>query len=169
MQNHYSITPIKAFVIDDFLMKDEFNLVNLVECKIIGVCLYENETICFDVILKDGSIFNYVPLHKVVHKEDYDKKIQLKDLVYHNSKSIDITINYMEALNEIKLAYLKHQNSWVCVEEYILTIDWYKDNDLLNFIKLKNGFFAFLPNHKLKTNNEKNFKAYKKIPDTYIV
>ncbi len=41
MQNHYSITPIKAFVIDDFLMKDEFNLVNLVECKIIGVCLYE--------------------------------------------------------------------------------------------------------------------------------
>ena len=39
----------------------------------------------------------------------------------------------------------------------------------LNLVKLENGYFAFLPNHKLKMNEERSFKKYSKIRNTFKV
>lgn len=170
MKNHYSIEEINCLIKEDILYNDKTKNL-LIPAKIIGLCLYENETICFDIILEDGSIFNYIPLHKVVHNSKFDEKIELKDLVYHNSKSLEITLNCFDYLKDKKgLAFLKHKNEWVNIIEYICSIDWINDNDLLNLVKLDNGYFAFLPNHKIKFCNEiKSFEKYKKLPDTYKV
>lgn len=170
MKNHYSINPIKCFVKDDVLFNDDRTTIT--EATIIGLCLYKDETICFDVILKNGSIFNYIPLHKVIHKHPtLDNDIELKDLVYHNCPSLDISINKFDFLTEKNgKAFLKHKNLWVDIDEYILTVDWYEGNDLLNLVKLHNGYFAFLPNHKIKFGDvEETFEKYKKVPYTYVV
>lgn len=167
MKNHYSINTIKAYVKKGLLYNNDS--MELIDCKIVSLCLYENETLCFDIILEDGSIFNYIPLNKIVHKKEFDKNINLKDLVYHNSPSIEITLNYIDELNNLKLAYLKHKDEWIEVIEYITTIDWYKGNDLLNLVKLNNGFFALLPNHKLKMNDIKEFEKYSKIRESYFI
>lgn len=167
MKNHYSIKPISAYVFESLLYNNDSK--KLINCTIIGLCLYENETLCFDIILEDGSIFNYIPLHKIIHNKEYDKNITLKDLVYHNSPSIEISLNYIDNLKNMKLAYLKNLNKWIEIEDYIVTIDWYKGNDLLNLVKLKNGYFALLPNHKIKMNDIKEFEKYSKIKESYKV
>ncbi len=170
MKNHYSIEPINCFVKDDILFNDDTKT-SLSKAKIIGLCLYKDETICFDVLIDDGSIFNYIPLHKVVHNINYEQNIELKDLVYHNCKSIDVTINKFDYLKDKKgLAFLKYKSTWVNIKKYYCSVDWINDNDLLNLVKLDNGYFAFLPNHKIKFDNkDKNFKPYKKLPYTYTV
>lgn len=167
MKNHYSIQPINVYIFKSLLYNNDSK--ELINCTIIGLCLYENETLCFDIILEDGSIFNYIPLDKIVYKKEYDSNITLKDLVYHNSPSIEISLNYIDSLKNMKLAYLKNLNQWIEIEDYILTIDWYKGNDLLNLVKLNNGFFALLPNHKIKMNNIKEFEKYSKIRESYTV
>ena len=170
MQNHYPIKPIKAYVFKNFLTDDHNDKSNFfIECEIIGLCLYEGEAITFDIVLNDGSIFNYIPPHKIKHDISTHFSIGLSNLVYHNCKSMEITVSYMDALKNIKLAYCKKDDSWHKVVEYVLTVDWYKDNDLLNLVKLENGYFAFLPNHKLKMNEERSFKKYSKIRNTFKV
>lgn len=62
MKNHYSIKPINAYVFKSLLCNNDSK--ELINCTIIGLCLYENETLCFDIILEDGSIFNYIPSKK---------------------------------------------------------------------------------------------------------
>lgn len=167
MKNHYSINNINGYVRKGLLYNNDS--IELINCKIISLCLYKNETLCFDIVLEDGSIFNYIPLHEIYHNKEFDKNIELKDLVYHNSPSINISLNYINELNNLKLAYLKYKDEWIEVIEYIVTIDWYKENDLLNLVKLNNGYFALLPNHKLKMNKEKSFEKYSKIRESYIV
>lgn len=171
MKNHYSIKPINCFVKNDILYGK--NKKGLTKGKIIALCLYENEAVCFDIVLNDGSIFNYIPLHKVLHKKKV-KDIDLRDLVYHNSNSLEISLNKISYLKKASngLAYLRHRNEWIEIEKYIMSIDWYEGNDLLNLLKLKNGYFAFLPNHKIKIENKplnKLFKKYVKIPETFKV
>lgn len=170
MKNHYSIKPINAYVMDDILYgKNQVN--ELIPCKIISLCLYLNESLCFDIILEDGSIFNYIPLHKIVHNKNYDKNINLIDLVYHNCNDLVISINEIEYLKSISNinVFLKNKNEWVSGEEYLFSIDWYNANDLLNLIKLSNGYFCLIPNHKIIFGKNKEFKKYKKIPSIFKV
>ena len=91
MQNHYPIKPIKAYVFKNFLIDDlQDKGAFFIECEIIGLCLYEGEAIAFDIVLNDGSIFNYIPPHKIKH-----------DISTHSS----IGLSKLEVLSYLGLSY----------------------------------------------------------------
>lgn len=168
MQNHYDVNPIKAYVNKSLLYNDKL-MTGRVECTIISIGFYEGETPTFDIILEDGSMFNYIPLSEITYVKEA-KNMSLIDLVYHNSKSIEVTLNYFSYLKDSKImAYFKNIDSWKKVDDYVCTIDWYKGNDLLHLLMV-GGCFALLPNHKIKINDEDmSFNKYIKLKNTYKV
>ena len=152
----------------------------ITNCPENSDCLLElipNSTISF----KNDEFWNTYPTikegNKTLLKYTFNKKTpkntqdgQYTEHVYAELEpTITKTALKNAALKNIKLAYCKKDDSWHKVVEYVLTVDWYKDNDLLNLVKLENGYFAFLPNHKLKMNEERSFKKYNKIRNTFKV
>jgi len=162
IKTHYSIEPIDIII--DEKVFTESKLSNTIRGKIIALDIYPNEAITFTILLDNGTIYNYVPVHLVQWKNTVNTEVyNLNELVYNNSLSNEVTIDVFNHLKDLKCnCYIKQKDSWV-TGEYILSIDWYKDNDLLNFIKLENGQFAFLPNHKILFGDVKReFQPYKK-------
>jgi len=134
----------------------------MIPCTIFAISAYKEESITFAITLDEGSTFYYIPPHKIsIYKQK--PLFELKDIVYNNCESEIITIKEFKFLGKKPISiYLKNKDIWV-EGKYILTIDWYKGNDLVHMIQINTGEFCFMPSHKLKFNGAKlKFKKFKK-------
>lgn len=170
MNNYYSIPSFNAYVSSE-------NLVDAPDtpylpCRVIGLSFYTDEAVTFVIKLEDGEVFSYISPTDLVLSTDTDKEFDLDDLVYFNSPSFNVSISILEDLKGECSCFFKHKNKWIA-GEYLLTIDFYNDNELFNLIFLSNHQLAFLPFHKVKfkafDKTQKSFKNYKKQRKTYIV
>ena len=174
MQNHFSIEPVDGFVSASYLYQDN-NRSEVLKCQVVGFCVYKDEALTLDIVLEDGSAFNYIPPHHVRTKEG-TKGYKLEELVYHNAPGIYVTVTelpFFKGTNDSdnNHCYIKQRSEWVKFK-YICTIDWYKGNYLLHMVILENGQFAFMPNHKLKFNPQENaneFQKFSKLRETWKV
>lgn len=164
---YYEFQPIDAFMncIDIGLNAEK-------PVKIIGINSYKDEAITFTVVI-DGALYDYIsPEHIKYHGVFENSSIlSLKDLVYNNNVSEEFTVIHSEYVKKhIKSAYFKERNIWVNILKYYFSIDWFNDNDKRHFVLLTNGQFAFVPNHKIKLDNNMTFdKSFKKIKEVYKV
>lgn len=164
---HYEISPIKAFVHETALFDEDASKQGFVGCTVFAVSSYEGESPTFGIMLDDGSVFFYIPAHKLSLTGE-ELKYDLKDLVYHNCPPGDVVVNNFSIFKSVSV-YLKFKDVWED-GKYICTFDWFQDNGLLHFIILKNGQFCFMPSHKVKFNGgEKSFIFYKKIHSVWKV
>lgn len=166
--NHQSILIKDCYVYSKQLIddcEDEF-----LSCDVIGICVYENECLTFLIRLEDGEVFSYIPPTSVFWKVPSDSRFSLEDLCYVNSPDNQISISQIENLKGMSSCYIKRLNKWIS-SEYLYTIDFFRENELLNLMKFENGNFAFLPFHKIKFKQmsliKKDFKKYKKQRLTY--
>jgi hypothetical protein len=156
---HYEVEPIKAFVESDILFGGEDR--GVIPCTIFGISLYKGEAITFGVELEDGSVFFYIPPHKIFIKNRHE--FSLETLVYHNCPSEVATVKHFSFLDKSEgFAYFKELQKWAPFK-YLYTIDWYEGNDLLHMVLVEDNVFAFLPSHKLKFSNNKTFQEFKKL------
>lgn len=174
MKNHYNVNHITAKVRDSFLYQNE-KLEGYTGCKIFSICTYLNETLTFDIILDNGSIFNYVPMN-VIFKDIPSEKFELTELVYHNCLSLDISINCMHILTNMHgYAYIKSKKEFRKILNYICTIDFYTGNEILHLCVLDNNNFVLLPNHKIlfydceQDISLLKFRQYKKVRGIFKV
>lgn len=169
-QNYYAIQPIEAFI-NSKQIKHEFDD-DLTHCHIIGITLYEGEALTFLVKLKGGECFRYIPITSLYWKQPKGVMYEMNDLIYHNNKSDKVKVNEIETLQDECMCYIKHRKQWI-KGEYILSVDYYKNERMLNLIALENGQFALLPFHKIKFGKlgevELKFDRFKKQTEKYIV
>lgn len=63
--------------------------------------------------------------------------------------------------------YLKRVERWI-EGEYLFTIDWFDDNEQAHVVRLSNGQFAALPNHKIKfRDGARSMPDYRKLHATW--
>lgn len=156
------IPPIKAYVKETFLYDMDPQKTELLPCFLYGVTSYPGYTLTFDIWLRDtGGTFAFMPLHALqATREKPSVTLDLEDLTCRNCPDPEIAVSSSEFLKEKPVyAYLKRRNLWM-LAEYILSVDWYKENELVNIVRLENGQFAALPNHRLLFG-----KKLDKLPD----
>lgn len=176
MQNHITLKkPFEGFIEASQLLSEEFIEEEFLPCEIIGLCFYKGEVITLLIKLSDGEVFSYIPptVVQITKKPSLgEKTLSLKDLCFMNCPSDNIRINYIEALTGNISVFIKEKNLWLAAE-YVCTIDFPKDNELLNMVLLDNGNFAFVPFHKMKFKElskiAKGFRPYKKQREIYVV
>jgi len=164
---HYEIDPIKAFVHESVLYDEDLSKDNMIPCEIFCISSYINEAITFGIKLFNGSLFFYIPPHKISLNKNISD-LSLLDLVYNNNESDIITIKKFKNFNTV-FVYFKNKNIWL-EGKYFYTLDWYEGNDLRHMILLENGQFCFMPSHKIKFDKDKlNFENYLKIHSEWKV
>jgi hypothetical protein len=163
--------PIKLHVRREFLHDmDPRRVGEVVPCTAFAFSSYEGSAPTVKILLGDGAVFSYVPPHALIDPARRKApELELADLAYHNCPAAEISVHAFAALEGKVLAYLKRKDLWLA-GEYLFTVDWYTGNDLLHFVALENGQFAFLPHHKLKFGRDTpGFEPYKKLRRAWAV
>lgn len=152
---------------DDPSMMNEFE-----DCKAIAFSGYEGHAPCFQILLKDGSLFSYIGTHLLFAPGKPDGvDLGLQHLAYRNCPAGRISVYVLQGLvaeGEVH-CFFKGLSLWMS-GKYWFTVDWVDENEQLHCICLENGQIAFLPNHKLKFGNtKKHFEKYMKIRQEWKV
>ena len=166
---HLEIQSFNVFVQRKFMFSMDENIKGVMKAEIFSVSSYENEALTFQMILEDGAMFSYVPIHLISHQKKVKNPLKMDDLIYHNCPSMDFVLHSYDFLqNSSPICYFKNANRWL-KGEYLFTLEWYDDNLNAHLIKLENGQFAFLPSHKINFKGEKKLEKYHKIRETWRV
>jgi hypothetical protein len=167
---HAQIPPIVTHVRAEYLYNmDPARVGQLRRATAFTVSSYVGSAPTFQILLGDGAVFSYVPPSALVDPEKKaDPQLDLDELVYHDCKSVDVSIHVFGVLRGPVLAYFKKRDLWLA-GTYNFTIDWYTGNEMLHCISLVNGQYALLPSHKLKFGDHRpGFEPYKKIRREWV-
>jgi hypothetical protein len=139
---------------------------SLIHGQIFSISSYKDHSPTVQVLLSDGSVFSYLPLHSLVSTQEPTENhdFELKDCFYHNCPSNEFVVHEFYELSGICQVFIKSRNKFY-QGMYILTIDWFEDNNMLHLIELDNGAFVMIPSHKIQFGKYKStkFPEYKKL------
>ncbi len=153
---HVEIQPFDAWVADRVLYDDNDTRTGWSPCRVFAVSSYPGHVITFQIMLDSGAVFSYVPPHRLGVDCRYDRSsepLSLDEAVYHNCRESAITVTSYSVLFEkfgrkSTRVYLRGKAEWRDAR-YILTVDWYRGNDLLHLLALDDGQLVLLPSHKV--------------------
>lgn len=168
MNVHCEIKPFKVLVPSRFFYNMEIEWVGdepLHECDVFAISSYQGHQITFSVrIRENGGLFHYLPIHALHSKPDIFKianKLQEHTLCYHNCPDWNISVNSYEFLQGDVTVFIRSE---IHPGKYVLTIDWYKANQNMHLISLRNGQFCLVPSHKVLFRSKKSsLPDYKKL------
>lgn len=170
---HADIPETKCFVKESFLYDGDKAKLSWIPCKVYAISSYVDSAPTFKILLENGSLFDYIPIHalttdiaKALSKNQFD----LSHLCYFNCKDDEIVVNIHEALKDKTVfCYIKALSKWVS-GRYICTVDWFRGNENCHLANLENGQFILVPNHKCLINtNSQNLNPYKKITNKWKI
>jgi hypothetical protein len=155
-----NIPTIHCYVRREFLTN--FKDTGLEEGYIFGITSYKGWAIMFNVLLKSGAHFRFIPLHAVITKDKLPDTIyELTNLQLWDCFSSNANIIVFDILKDSHCnAYLRNKS--VVTGKYLFTIDWLPDKDEVpgfiyqpdqnkcgHIIELSNGQLACLPTNRV--------------------
>lgn len=175
MNVHADIPAFSAHVLSEFLYDMDPTFQGKTEpCTVFAVSSYKGHYPTFKILLKNGSLFDYIPAHALlVGTTTPVHSLTLGDLCYFKAcPDMNITVNVHATLAGPfckRVCWMPRTAGWVNITQYICTIDWFQDNHNAHLVVLENGQVAFVPNHKVlfltKPTEDKVlvFQPYKKL------
>lgn len=159
-----SITPFKAFVEEKYLYDMDTTKVGLLQCDVVAVSAYMGQSLTFTIII-DGSMFANIPIFALRWKAvEIQSKIADSYLAFINCPDKNIDVFVIETCSYQKpVCYIKKYEEWYTSNGYILTVDFYNDNELVHLIMLENYQFGWFPNHKIKWDGKPSLPDFKKL------
>jgi hypothetical protein len=131
-----------------------------VKAKLIGLTILKGQIPLFEIVTDSGALFSNVPPHKVC-AEPYqepatsDDVVYTDDLVYFNSPSETFSMCVFDHLAESYVYGFDRKRKPSYRARYICSIDFYQDNNWCHMILRDDGFFGFIPSHKLLFKKER--------------
>lgn len=144
---HFDINPIPCLVRKEYLfdLKSEFK--KFEPASIFAVSSYPGHLLTFNVLVNDKFIYSYLPAHALVMREC--ESLHPEDITYFNCPSGELAIHSFAALQKQRCSVFNRNGSYRCTGKYLMTFDWYQDNELAHLIQQTDGRFLVWPSHKL--------------------
>jgi len=156
------IEPFKVKLREEFLYNgDNSRIGNLVDAEVIGVSSYIGFPITFHLLIGNQYLYSDIPIHSFCYKIP-TIQYSLETLSYENSVAHEIEV--------FKLIHLKDKNVSVYFKDiskwengiYMMSFDYYTDNRSLHLVRLDNGQFCLIPNHKINFANNQILTDFSK-------
>lgn len=163
--------PIKGYVKRSALYDGDEDFKGYEPCTLFAITSYAKRAPTLKLLLKDGSLFSFMPLDSFITKQprEKDEILAMDELTYKNCPDSEVVISSPKLLQGKVNCYFHKSERWMD-GKYIASLDWLRDNLIMHIIKLKNGQIALLPSHKVKfKEGEKSFEPYRKITRVWEV
>jgi len=155
-----NVPTIHCYVRREFLTN--FKETGLEEGYIFGVTSYKGWAIMFNVLLKSGAHFRFIPLHAIVTKSTTPATLfELSHLQLWDCFSSNVHVTIFDLLRDSH-CNVHLRNKSVLSGRYLFTLDWLPDKDEVpgliyqpdqnkcgHLIELENGQIACLPTNRI--------------------
>lgn len=135
------------------------------EGSIISINSYKGHQPTFDVLLRNGAVYAYLPIDAITtdelncKAEDYPCPIVCPSAV--------MILRDQPFLSKKVIQVFDRNRKWHSFATFIKMIEWPNNNELIYLVELETGQLAFVPNHKILFTNKKvkkeNLPDYKKL------
>lgn len=155
-----SIDPIKVNI-DTKYLYDGLDTNTFMNATIIGVSSYVGYPLTFHVLVDNKYLYSDIPIsafsHGVPGTEISDMSLKGCFCPAHEIENFTF-----EILKDSKIScYYPAEDKWI-MGEYITSFDFYTDNISMHLVKLSNGRFGLVPNHKINFKGEFILADFKK-------
>jgi hypothetical protein len=153
------IKPIDCYIEESFLTKQDSD--DILKCKIIGIQAYKNAFPTLQILIEDSYLFSDIPIEMVFHRKD----VKPDNMMHQHKKcpSYKIEVFYHSIFKNRKISFLNVLKGKFMAGEYLLSFDFYTDNEMLHLIKGDDGLFYISPNHKINWSAKEYLPNFKKI------
>lgn len=155
-----NVPTIKCWVRKEFLTDGKET--GLEEGYIFGITSLKSWAVMFNILLKSGAHFRFIPLHAIVTKSTLpDTLFDLTHLQLWDCFSSNVHVTVFDLLKDYSVkAYLRNKK---CINgKYLFTLDWLPDKEEItgfiyqpdqnkcgHIIELENGQLACLPTNRV--------------------
>jgi hypothetical protein len=153
------ISPIKCYIREEFLINESSE--EYLHGEIIGISSYEHCLPTFQVLIDNSFLYSDVPLSELTHKKDVKTK-PLTDTCHIKCPSFDIDVFKHEIFKNRCISFYDIPCMVYKKGVYLLSVDFYTDNEMIHLIKGDDGYFYFAPNHKINWSGKSFLPKYKK-------
>lgn len=171
---HADIPEFSAFVRSEFLYDMDPAYEGQTEpCTVFAVSSYKGHYPTFKILLKNGSLFDYIPAHALLvgRTKAPHGSMTLDELCFSKTcPDHSITVNAHTVLAgkfAENICWIPQRKVFVEVDRYICTVDWYLSNQNAHLVVLAHGQVAFVPNHKVlflaKPTDEVKLQPYRRL------
>lgn len=163
-----SIKPFNVFVKKQYLY-DMSGESGFIKASVIAITAYSSQTLTFTLLIEGKYIYSNIPIFAIVSSIMVCSSISEESLAHVNCPDTAIDVFTIEHLFEKSpICFFKKENTWLS-SEYLLTIDFFNDNQLVHLMLLNNNQIAFVPNHKVNWEGKRELSNYKKSHQTWKI
>lgn len=167
---HAGITPIPAFVEEKYLYNGDESKRDQLPCKIVGISCYPGSSITLTVLIEDSYLFSDIPLSAIHNSREHSEiQLDLDSLIYRNCpQNPEFTMVSLPELKGSVFVTFKKTGQKIA-GEYIFTLDFWQGNESCHLIKLDNGQFCFMPNHKISFGTDRQLPTWRAMKSTWNI
>lgn len=156
-----SIDPIKVKV-DSYYLYDGLKNIGTIDGVIIGASAYKDYPLTFHILLEGSYLYSDLPLSALLHNDFLDKHLSKKSINGKICPKNEIENFQLDLfINKTVSCFFPIENIWI-KGEYLTSFDFFTDNLSFHLIKLNNGIFSLVENHKINFNGDNILTDYKK-------
>ena len=152
------IPPIKCKLRKEFLYALQEHEGEFVDCTVFAVSSHEKQSLLFFAFIEGGAIWECLPLHAFVCKEDAPRW-SLEHHQPYDCLSSHVGVIVFDYLKHLHVS-VRTNNGWHD-GVYLFSVDWthfpdedaYKGKNTMHVIKLENGLIVAQPNNKILWNH----------------
>lgn len=154
-----SIPPFKAKLQRKYLYDGDEAMTGLVDVTVIGIASYEKQPIVFHCLVDNQFLYSDLPITALTHTGEIDPSFTLKMLSHCLCATLVMEV-FSLGFGRASV-YFKDKDAWIG-GSYMFSVDFTTGNELLHLMRLDNGLFAFVPNHKVNWAGKCALTDYKK-------
>jgi len=164
---HSEIPTVKALLRSEYL--HDMNMSYYSEyskVEIIAISSYPGHAPTFTALIDGASLFHYLPINAFATK--IVEPLSLKQSCYFNCPTPDVGVSVLTVPDQCNV--FDHNRKLLGVAKYLMTFDWYQDNQLCHMVEMQSGHLILVPSHKLSFSlDEKSLPRYKKLHSIWKV
>lgn len=155
-----SIDPITCYINEGILTQEPSK--NMIKSKIISIQAYKGDEVTFQILIDDNHLYSNIKISDI-YLNNFGVTLYTRNR-YNKCPKYEIDVYEIDYLKDMDCRiFTGLKNEIDLIGKYILSIDFYTDNEQLHLIKSE-GRLHLIPNHKISWKCDSTLPTnYKKL------
>jgi hypothetical protein len=145
LSTHFDIPKLKVSLRSEYLYDLKAESGKYSYAEIISVASYPGHVPTFTALVEDKFLFHYLPVNSFANKAC--PPMSLEQACYFNCPSNQLGVSVIGGLGECQV--FDKNKDFIEGGKYLMTFDWYNENDLCHLVLLDTGHYVLVPSHKI--------------------
>lgn len=165
---HFEIPPFDCLIRKEYLYDFKSGHEDYEKCHVFSISSYPGFTPTFQLLVNNKFIYSDIPVIGLCWQPAVSLPLNVGN--YFNCPSGELTVSVFKSLEGIFQIFNRDQTRRAS-GEYLMTFDWFQDNENCHLMAQDDGNFCLTPSHKMVMSSQIDEKlpSFKKLHHSWIL